>query len=182
MVLLETPFPEVKLFQLQSFSDARVCFFEGFHRERYARVGFTAEFKQDNYSISGRGVLRGMHFQNPNAQGKLVGVLQGAVYDVVVDIRRSSQQFGQWYGVELNADNMLQIYIPPGFAHGFVSLADSTITYYKCTDFYVPSSEWSLLWNDPAVGIRWPVDDPLVSDRDKKGIPLAGFSEEVLFH
>lgn len=169
------------MIELKLFGDKRGYFFEGYNEKRYAELGIKDSFKQDNYSLSAKGVLRGMHFQNPGAQGKLVGVLRGAVFDVMVDLRRSSPFFGQWMSVEISDENHRQVYIPPGFAHGFVSLMDDTLFYYKCTDFYNPSSEKSLLWNDPEVGIKWPVSDPLVSPKDVAGVRLRDFSADALF-
>jgi dTDP-4-dehydrorhamnose 3,5-epimerase len=121
---------------------------------------------QDNFSRSSKGILRGLHFQEPNAQGKLVQVLAGAVYDVAVDIRRGSPTFGRWVGVELSADNRRQLWVPPGFAHGFCVLSESADFHYKCTDFYSPTSEHGIAWNDPDLGIPWPVTSPLLSAKD----------------
>lgn len=130
---------------------------------------------QDNHSRSARGVLRGMHFQNPQAQGKLVRVVAGAVFDVIVDLRRSSRSFGQWFGIELNAENKAMLWAPPGVAHGFLTLADGTDFLYKCTEFYTPENEHSLAWDDPAIGIDWPLDgiEPQLSAKDRAGLPLA---------
>jgi dTDP-4-dehydrorhamnose 3,5-epimerase len=125
--------------------------------------------------------LRGLHFQNPRAQGKLLQVLQGEVFDVAVDLRRSSPHFGRWHGVLLSSENKRQFYIPPGFAHGFAVLSETALFHYKCTEFYSPSDELALKWNDPAVGIDWPLQDPLLSERDAKGLLLSEIPPERLF-
>jgi len=134
---------------------------------RYEQAGLSARFVQDNVSYSARGTLRGLHFQNPNAQGKLVYVLQGEVFDVAVDIRVGSPTFGRWMSVTLSGDNKRQVYIPEGFAHGFCVTSERALFAYKCTDFYNPEAEASVLWNDPDIGIDWPITLPILSDRDK---------------
>jgi dTDP-4-dehydrorhamnose 3,5-epimerase len=139
---------------------------ELFHEKRYAEAGLPGPFVQDNFSRSAKGILRGLHFQQPHAQGKLVQVFAGAVYDVAVDIRRGSPTFGRWVGVELSADNRRQLWVPPGFAHGFCVLSESADFHYKCTDFYSPASEHGIAWNDPELGIPWPVKSPLLSPKD----------------
>lgn len=181
MKLIETKFEDVKLLELAAYGDDRGVFFEGYSARRYADIGLSTPFVQDNFSVSKKNVLRGLHFQSPNAQGKLITVLSGAVFDVVVDLRKSSKSFGDWFGVELSAQNRLQMYIPPGFAHGFISLTDSTLFCYKCTEFYDPKSERSLLWCDEEVGIKWPVREPIVSKKDLEGLRLSEFHEDVLF-
>ena len=156
------------------FSDDRGFFLESWNAALFAEIGLNLDFVQDNHSRSARGILRGLHFQNPNPQGKLVRVVSGRVYDVVVDLRRSSQNFGQWAGVELSAANKRIFWVPPGFAHGFVSLEDGTEFLYKCTAFYEPAAEHSLLWNDPEIGIIWPeeIGDPQLSAKDRAGKKL----------
>jgi dTDP-4-dehydrorhamnose 3,5-epimerase len=168
MKIVETDLPGVVLVELKSFDDSRGYFMEMWSRDRYAEAGLSEPFVQDNLSYSGRGVLRGLHFQHPRGQGKLVQVLSGEVYDVAVDIRPDSPSFGRWTGQILSDQNRLQVYVPAGFAHGFCVLSDSALFVYKCTDFYDPKTEGGVLWNDPDLGIRWPVEHPLVSDKDSR--------------
>jgi dTDP-4-dehydrorhamnose 3,5-epimerase len=165
--------PEVLLIEPKVFGDPRGFFKETFSVERYREAGINLDFVQDNVSYSRGGILRGLHFQNPNAQGKLVSVLKGEVLDVTVDVRRGSPRFGRSVAIILSAENHKQMWIPPGFAHGFLVTGEDALFAYKCTDYYSPTSEVSLLWNDPAIGIDWPVRDPQLSDRDKKGLRLA---------
>jgi dTDP-4-dehydrorhamnose 3,5-epimerase len=157
------------------FGDGRGFFLESWNVARFREAGLAWEFVQDNHSRSGKGVLRGLHLQNPNPQGKLVRVVAGRAWDVAVDVRRSSAHFGKWVGVELSAANKRMFWIPPGFAHGFLSLEDGTDFLYKCTAFYAPADEVSILWNDPAIGIEWPLEgiEPLLSAKDKTARPLA---------
>ncbi|WP_257455746.1 dTDP-4-dehydrorhamnose 3,5-epimerase [Archangium lipolyticum] len=166
MKVLETELPGVLLLEPRAFEDARGVFMEVFHAGRYAEVGIRAAFVQDNLSRSVKGTLRGLHFQEPHGQGKLVQVLSGTVYDVVVDIRRGSPAFGRWLGLELSAENRRQLWIPPGFAHGFCVLSERADFFYKCTDVYVPTADRGLLWNDPDLAIPWPVTSPLLSPKD----------------
>ena len=156
------------------FGDARGFFMETWNAAAFAQAGLNVTFVQDNHSRSQKGVLRGLHFQNPGAQGKLVRVTRGAVFDVAVDLRASSPTFGQWVGVELSADNNRMFWVPEGFAHGFLTLEDDTDFLYKCTAPYAPQSEHTLAWNDPAVGVAWPVAgiDPIISDKDARGLAL----------
>ncbi|NVJ04033.1 dTDP-4-dehydrorhamnose 3,5-epimerase [Myxococcus sp. AM001] len=158
--------PDVLLLEPKVFGDDRGFFMEMFHAARFAAVGIPGPFVQDNYSRSAKGTLRGLHFQEPQAQGKLVQVLAGAVYDVAVDVRRGSPTFGQWVAVELSADNRRQLWIPPGFAHGFCVVSDSADFHYKCTALYAPETERSVAWNDPDLAIAWPVSEPLLSPKD----------------
>ncbi|WP_141618125.1 dTDP-4-dehydrorhamnose 3,5-epimerase [Myxococcus sp. AB036A] len=158
--------PEVLLLEPKVFGDDRGFFMEMFHAARYAAVGIPGPFVQDNYSRSAKGTLRGLHFQEPQAQGKLVQVLAGAVYDVAVDVRRGSRTFGQWVAAELSSDNRRQLWIPPGFAHGFCVVSDSADFHYKCTALYAPETERSVVWNDPDLAIPWPVSEPLLSPKD----------------
>jgi len=170
--ITETRLPGVLLIEPDVFGDHRGYFMESWNRRRYGEAGLDRDFVQDNLSLSRRGILRGLHYQWPQPQGKLVQVLQGAVFDVAVDIRRGSPTFGQWVGYELSADNHLQLFVPEGFAHGFCVLSEQALFAYKCTDFYNPDTEHSLLWNDPDIGIEWPLTDPLLSDKDAAAAPL----------
>ena len=173
--VIPTKIPDVLILQPQVFGDARGFFLESFNARDFAQAtGLDVQFVQDNHSKSARGVLRGLHYQIEHAQGKLVRVVQGEVFDVVVDLRRSSNTFGQWVGVHLTADNHRQLWVPPGFAHGFVVLSDSAEFLYKTTDYWYPAHERSLLWNDQALGIDWPIDfSPLLAAKDVAGLPLA---------
>lgn len=173
MKILETGLPGVLIVEPDRFGDSRGFFQEIWHEGRYREAGIPGPFVQDNMSLSAHGVLRGLHFQNPNGQGKLVYVLQGEVFDVAVDIRTGSPTFGKWIGAVLSADNARQFYIPPGFAHGFCVTSESALFAYKCTDFYNPQTEGVIRWDDPAIGIDWPVSDPAVSERDAAAPLLA---------
>ena len=157
------------------FGDARGFFLESFNRRVFREAtGFDGEFVQDNHSRSSRGVLRGLHYQLQQTQGKLVRVVRGAVFDVAVDLRRSSPTFGRWAGVELTEDNQKQFWVPPGFAHGFVVLSESADFLYKATDYYAPQHERSIAWNDPRIGIDWPADmQPELSEKDRNGVAFA---------
>ena len=170
--------PDVVLLEPKVFGDARGFFFESFNQKAFnAATGTDHQFVQDNHSRSTKGVLRGLHYQVEQAQGKLVRVTRGSVFDVAVDLRRASPTFGQWAGVELSEDNHRQFWIPPGFAHGFLVTSDSADFLYKTTDYYAPQHERSLLWNDPTVGVAWPLHlldgAPLLSAKDVAGKPLA---------
>jgi len=161
------------------FGDARGFFMESYNRRAFREAtGLDIDFAQDNHSRSRKGVLRGLHYQIQQPQGKLVRVTSGAVFDVAVDIRRGSPTFGLWVGVELSADNHRQLWVPPGMAHGFVVLSESADFLYKTTDYYAPQFERSIAWNDPTIGIDWPlaahgITEPLLSDKDRAGLPLA---------
>ena len=148
------------------FGDERGFFMETFNQQRYEALGLPGNFVQDNHSRSTKGVVRGLHYQYPQWQGKLVRAISGAIFDVAVDIRRDSNTFGQWFGIELNDDNKLQLYIPPGFAHGFATLSDTADVSYKCTSLYKPEDDAGIRWNDPDIDVEWPVETPLVSDKD----------------
>ena len=148
------------------YADDRGLFLETYHRDKFREAGIAGEFVQDNHSRSRRGVLRGLHYQEPAPQGKLVRCIRGGVFDVAVDIRAGSPQFGKWFGAELNEKNQLMMWIPPGFAHGFCALTDETDVIYKCTAVYDGTGDRSILWNDPDIGIEWPVKDPLLSPKD----------------
>lgn len=180
MIIEPTPLSGLLKIQPDVFGDARGFFQETWNLRRYTEAGLDRHFVQDNLSYSRRGILRGLHFQNPRPQGKLVYVLEGEVFDVAVDVRADSPTFGQWYGATLSAENHLQLFVPEGFAHGFCVTSEFALFAYKCTDFYNPSAEFSLQWNDPAIGIEWPIQDPELSAKDREGIPLSAFSRESL--
>ncbi len=176
MKVLPTAIPEVLVIEPKVFGDARGFFYESFNQQAFnAATGTNHHFVQDNHSKSSRGVLRGLHYQIQQAQGKLVRVVQGAVFDVAVDIRQSSPTFGQWVGVELSADNHRQLWVPPGFAHGFLVLSESAEFLYKTTDYYAPAHERCIAWNDPQLAIAWPDIGmaPLLSAKDAAGLALA---------
>lgn len=166
--------PDVVLIEPKVFGDSRGFFFESFNQRAFNQAtGTNCQFVQDNHSRSSKGVLRGLHYQIEQPQGKLVRVAQGAVFDVAVDIRKSSTTFGQWVGAELSADNHRQLWVPPGFAHGFVVLSDTAEFLYKTTDYYAPEHERIIRWNDPDVAIQWPISSsPRLSGRDSTGSPL----------
>jgi len=166
MKVIETALPGVLIIEPKAFGDHRGFFLETFQVERYREAGITLPFVQDNHSRSQRGVLRGLHFQKTRPQGKLVSVSRGAVYDVAVDIDPASATYGKFVGVELNDDNHRQMWVPPGYAHGFCVLSEVADFQYKCTDFYFPADEGGLLWNDPDVGIPWPITEPQLSAKD----------------
>lgn len=174
MNVSETNLPGVLILELRVFPDPRGWFAETYHKQRYADAGIDVDFLQDNISSSTRGTLRGLHYQIQHPQGKLVQVLRGEVFDVAVDLRRDSSTFGQWTGVTLNSDTPRQIYIPPGFAHGFYVISETAEMTYKCTDLYHPEHERTVIWNDPDVGIDWPLGGtPLLSEKDSRGQTLA---------
>lgn len=175
-----TAIPDVVLIKPDVFGDERGYFMESFQAKRYAEAGIDQPFVQDNLSFSRKGILRGLHYQHPNAQGKLVQVLQGEVFDAAVDIRRGSPTFGQWVGERLDARDHNQLWIPPGFAHGFVALSDTALFAYKCTDYYAPDSERGIRWDDPDIGIRWPIEPTEISDKDAAAPYLRDASPETL--
>lgn len=168
MKVIETKIPGVLIIEPNVFKDDRGFFMETWQQQRYADVGINADFMQENLSFSSRGVVRGLHYQHPHAQGKLVSVIHGDVFDVAVDIRRDSATFGQWVGVSLSGDNHRQFWVPPGFAHGFCVLSETAYFTYKCTDIYTPQAEGGIAWNDPDIGIEWPVRAALLSDKDRQ--------------
>ena len=180
MRITPTALPEVLLVEPTVHRDERGFFLESWHAEKYAAAGLTARFVQDNHSRSRRGTLRGLHAQIARPQGKLVRVSLGEIYDVAVDIRPASPGFGRSVGFVLSADNFLQLWIPEGFAHGFCVLSEIAEMQYKCTDLYDPTSEITVAWDDPALGIAWPVQDPLLSAKDRAGRRLADFRESEL--
>jgi len=169
-----TSIPDVLIIEPKVFGDNRGFFFESFNQEAFNNaVGQDVQFVQDNHSRSVKGVLRGLHYQIQQPQGKLVRVVRGAVFDAAVDLRKSSSTFGQWVGVELNEDNHRQLWVPAGFAHGFIVLSESAEFLYKTTDYYAPEFERSIMWNDPDIGINWPTDyEPHLSGKDQKGLSL----------
>jgi dTDP-4-dehydrorhamnose 3,5-epimerase len=166
MQILETSLPGVLLIEPHVFEDDRGFFFEAYHEKRYGELGLPVNFVQDNHSQSRQDTLRGLHYQLNYPQGKLVRVLQGEVFDVAVDIRQGSPTWGQWYGATLSAANKRQLYVPPGFAHGFCVVSHTADVLYKCTDFYAPQDEYGLRWNDPDLQITWPTQTPLLSAKD----------------
>lgn len=163
---VETGIDGLVVIEPRVFKDDRGFFFETFSSRAFAQLGLPTQFVQDNFSRSKKNVLRGLHYQSPNAQGKLVRVTSGAVWDVAVDIRPNSPTYGKHFGLELSADNQKSFYVPEGFAHGFCTLTDFADFQYKCTAFYSPADEKGLLWNDPDLGIRWPVADPILNAKD----------------
>ncbi len=181
MKIIETPLLGVVVFEPRVFDDPRGFFLETWNRRRYCDLGITGEFVQDNASFSRKGTLRGLHFQYPRGQGKLVQVLMGAVFDVVVDIRKDSPTFRGWFGLELTADRHNQMFIPPGYAHGFLVLSDTALFTYKCTDYYHPETEAGILWNDPDIGIQWPFQEPpQLSAKDAANKPLSRIATDRL--
>lgn len=180
MKVTESKLQGVKIIEPQVFGDVRGYFMESWQQDRYKEAGIKETFIQSNVSKSSRGVLRGLHFQNPNPQGKLVYVLSGEVYDVAVDIRVGSPTFGQYEGIILSEDNHKQFYVPEGFAHGFCVLSETATFAYMCTNYYDPSAEASLLWNDDDLAIDWPIDSPSLSDKDSKALRLKDFDKSKL--
>jgi dTDP-4-dehydrorhamnose 3,5-epimerase len=172
MEIRDLPLTGLKLIRPRVFPDARGYFLETWQHKKLVNVGFSERFVQDNLSYSTKGVLRGLHYQYPTWQGKLVLAIQGEIFDVVVDIRRDSPTFGKWHGLILSDRTHEQLWVPPGFAHGFCVLSDTARVMYKCTDYYAPGEEHTLLWNDPEIGIDWPVKQPILSDKDAQGKPL----------
>jgi dTDP-4-dehydrorhamnose 3,5-epimerase len=176
MRLIETPLKDALIVEPKVFGDARGFFMESWNRRTFAQLGLDLDFVQDNHSRSARGVLRGLHYQLKQPQGKLVRVVAGSVYDVAVDLRKSSPTFGKWTGVELSAENRRMFWVPPGFAHGFLVLSESADFLYKATDYYAPEQERSILWNDPDLAIDWPLDGvgtPTLAAKDAAGTRFA---------
>ncbi len=166
MEVIQTPLAGVLLIKPKVFGDSRGFFLETWQKERYVAAGIEYDFVQDNHSCSSHGILRGLHFQKTKPQGKLVSVSVGSVYDMVVDIRKGSPTYGKWYGVTLSAENHHQLWIPPGFAHGFVVLSEQAHFHYKVTDYYDPSDEGVIAWNSPSLNIHWPITNPTLSEKD----------------
>jgi dTDP-4-dehydrorhamnose 3,5-epimerase len=181
MNVITCDIPGLLMIEPKVFGDARGFFMETWNRQRYAAAGLDWDFVQDNVSLSRRGILRGLHFQNPGGQGKLVYVLQGEVYDVAVDLRKSSPTFGRSYGLTLSAENKRQFFVPPGFAHGFAVLSETALFVYKCTSLYAPQNELTLAWNDPELGINWPLEAPVLSEKDARGLRLRDIPRDRLF-
>lgn len=176
MKIIPTALKDVLIIEPKVFGDARGFFFESFNQQAFqAATGVAAPFVQDNHSRSAKGVLRGLHYQIEQAQGKLVRVVRGKVFDVAVDLRRASPDFGKWVGIELSEDNQRQVWVPPGFGHGFLTLSDSADFLYKTTDYYAPQFERCVAWNDPSIGIDWPLEGitPALSGKDRAGLSLS---------
>lgn len=180
MKISPTSLPEVLAVEPRVFRDARGTFFESWSASRYAEAGIAGPFVQDNISISPRGILRGLHLQHPHGQGKLVSVLEGEVFDVAVDVRTGSPRFGKWVGEILSGTNRRQLWIPPGFAHGFAVLSEQAVFHYKCTDAYHPECELTVAWNDPAIAIAWPIAAPTLNDKDRNGLRLSDIPRDRL--
>jgi dTDP-4-dehydrorhamnose 3,5-epimerase len=180
MKTLTTTLPGVLVVEPAVFGDERGFFFEAYNRDRFAAAGLPTDFPQANTSRSARGVLRGLHHQRPRPQGKLVWVVEGSVFDVAVDIRRGSPHFGRWFGAELSVANHRMMYVPPGFAHGFQVLSEHATFCYLCTELYDGASDRSIAWNDPDIGIMWPIAQPLLSAKDKLASRLADVSADLL--
>ncbi|MFE0584994.1 dTDP-4-dehydrorhamnose 3,5-epimerase [Pantoea vagans] len=181
MNIIDTKIADVKIIEPKVFGDDRGFFMETWNQQKFEELVCPRQFVQDNHSKSLKGILRGLHYQTENTQGKLVRVVEGEVYDVAVDMRQSSPTFGQWVGVILSAENKRQLWVPEGFAHGFYVTSNSAEFVYKCTNYYTPSAEHSLLWNDVSLGIEWPIiegTEPLLSLKDKEGLP---FEKAVYF-
>lgn len=173
MKVIERPLPGVLVIEPKVFGDSRGFFFESYNERAMAELGITDGFVQDNISFSSRNVVRGLHYQIRQPQGKLIRAITGEIYDVMVDLRRSSSTFGRWAGAHLSGENKRMIWIPVGFAHGFRVVSETAHVMYKTTDFYAPEHERTILWNDPRVGIDWGLDgDPIISDKDRRGVPL----------
>jgi dTDP-4-dehydrorhamnose 3,5-epimerase len=176
MTVHETPIADLLIIQPKIFSDERGYFFESFRMSILQERGIDVRFVQDNESMSNRGVLRGLHLQAPpKAQAKLLRVVQGSIYDVAVDLRKDSPTYGAFFGAELSGENKTMLFIPEGFGHGFCCLEDHTIVQYKCSDYYAPDLEIGVRWDDPAIGIDWPIDQPILSEKDTKHPALADF-------
>jgi dTDP-4-dehydrorhamnose 3,5-epimerase len=181
MNVLTCDIPGLLIVEPKVFGDSRGFFLESYNRRRYCDAGISVEFVQDNISFSTKGILRGLHFQNPNPQSKLLQVLQGEVYDVAVDLRRNSPTFGRWHGLTLSSENKRQFFIPAGFAHGFQVVSETALFQYKCDNFYSPKDECTLRWDDPKLGIPWPLINPQLSEKDARGLPLAEIPAAKLF-
>lgn len=179
MKIIRTELEGVAIVEPRVFPDARGFFFESYNAQRYAEAGLTASFVQDNHSCSAPGTLRGLHYQLLQPQGKLVRVLTGSVFDVAIDIRVGSPTFGRWVGVVLSAENKRQLYIPPGFAHGFCVMEETSEVEYKCTDFYRADDQRGIRWDDPILAIKWPVSNPTLSDKDQAYAQLSADRDDL---
>lgn len=183
LTIYSIPLSGVFVIEPRVFRDARGFFLESYHQRDLAAAGLNETFVQDNHSRSAHGVLRGLHYQDRTApMGKMVRCTRGSIFDVAVDVRAGSPTFGQWFGVELTEDNFKQLWVPVGFAHGFVTLSEVADVQYKCTNFYTPAAEGSLRWDDPQIGIRWPVAAPILSARDQQARALADYVQAPAFH
>jgi dTDP-4-dehydrorhamnose 3,5-epimerase len=185
MKVTPTSLPDVLLIEPKIHGDHRGWFVESWQRERYREIGIEPDFVQDNQSFSARGTLRGLHIQNPHSQGKLVQVMQGTVFDVAVDARRGSPHFGRWCGVHLTGENKHQLWVPEGFLHGFLVLSETALFSYKCTDLYHPETQFAVRWDDPGIGIDWPLEQlagqtPTLSDKDREAPLLSEIAETQL--
>lgn len=180
MKINTTPIEGLLILEPDVFRDERGFFLETFHEQKYEELGIEPNFVQDNLSLSSKGILRGLHFQYRHPQAKLVQVLLGEVFDVAVDIRRGSTTFGKYFGIMLSQDNLYQLFIPEGFAHGYCVVSETALFAYKCSDFYSPSDEGGLLWSDPDIGIEWPISDPLLSQKDSRLPCLSAFPKDWL--
>ena len=179
---IPTPLEDVLVIEIAYFRDERGFFIENYHQKDFAKIGLNETFVQDNHSRSSAMVLRGLHYQNMTApMGKLVRCTVGSIFDVAVDLRVGSPTFGKWFGIELDAESMRQLWVPHGFAHGFVTLSNVAEVQYKCSGFYTTSSEGTLAWNDPDVAIVWPIADPVLSRRDQNGLSLKQYLQEPAF-
>ena len=178
MKIAKTPIPDLLLIQPQVFADERGFFLETFRRRGFEDQGIGQEFVQDNHSRSRKGVLRGLHFQKNHPQGKLIYVISGAIFDVALDLRRESPSFGRWHGAVLSDENHHQLWIPPGFAHGFCVMSEQVDLVYKCTDYYHPEDEGGIIWNDPELKIEWPIPNPIVSEKDSKHPTFRAIEED----
>jgi len=176
MKIIEAEIPDIKIIELDTFPDNRGYFFETYHEQRYKNKGLSSTFLQDNVSYSKQNVLRGLHFQQKNPQGKLIMPIVGQIYDVAVDIRTNSPTFGKWVGVSLSENHPRQLFLPEGFAHGFCVISQYAIVHYKCTNFYDPGDNCGIIWNDPDIAIDWPIEKPIVSQRDNQ---LPAFKEYI---
>jgi dTDP-4-dehydrorhamnose 3,5-epimerase len=177
MELIQEPIPGLMLVKPKVFEDHRGYFFESYNQNSIKEIGIDETFVQDNQSKSNKGVLRGLHFQvPPAAQGKLVRVVIGSVFDVAVDLRSDSEYYGKWFGAVLSSENKYQLWVPPGFAHGYLVLEDETVFSYKCTEFYQPDKELGIMWNDKDIGIEWNIENPILSTKDEKNLSLSTFN------
>ncbi len=180
LTFTETDLPGTIIIEPAVFNDSRGYFLETYHQKKYSENGIDLPFVQDNHSHSSRGALRGLHYQLKHPQGKLLYVIKGEILDVAVDIRKGSPNFGMWTSVVLSSENKKQFYVPPGFAHGFYVISEEADVTYKCTDLYAPGDEYGVIWNDPELGIDWPVDSPLLSEKDAVFEALKNIPEENL--
>jgi len=177
-----TPLDGLLVITIEYARDERGFFIENYHKQRFAGIGLAVEFVQDNHSRSQARVLRGMHYQDLSApMGKLIRCTLGAIFDVAVDLRVGSPTFSRWHATDLTAENMKQVYVPPGFAHGFVTLSEAAEVQYKCTGYYTPSAEGTLAWDDPHIGVEWPIPDPILSERDRRGMRLQEYLKQPAF-